>query len=447
MRQRMLLPAVVLFLCAGCGTGAHDGSQGQDSDVGGAPDMVPPDLAVREATGDCLQLCLGKECGLAGQCDCGSCGLSNKYQCDEQTNTCECAPLCGMPPDFEGWECGQDGCGGSCGECGGDTFCDYAQDQSDADAGGEYNAVGGSCVTCAEMCAQLGLECGPWASAFVAVKCECGQCPGGTQCSQGKCGCQPQCAGKVCGADGCGGSCGTGCPEGTSCSSGKCVKCTEDAQCDDGLECTENLCSNGSCKYPAKVGPCDDGDPCTADDHCEDGVCIASSKNCSDGNDCTQDSCVQNVGCEHKPLSDVDCANGAGSCINGLCKEKKPTCPQNWKAGQFGGLFCYRPFNPDTDAPLKWLGAEGQCEMLGGNLVSIHTEEENDFVKGLIAEQNFANDTTWIGLNDIQEEGAFKWTDQTAVQYQDWSNGEPNNPRICWVSCRKPAVVSTNTWK
>lgn len=35
--------------------------------------------------------------------------------------------------------------------------------------------------------------------------------------------------------------------------------------------------------------------------------------------------------------------------------------------------------------------------------------------------------TYWIGLNDREDEGIFKWSDDTSVNYSHWSPGEPNN--------------------
>jgi hypothetical protein len=49
----------------------------------------------------------------------------------------------------------------------------------------------------------------------------CGTCPAGFTCEAGKCQCQWDCTNKECGNDGCGGSCGT-CDPGQSCKDGKC---------------------------------------------------------------------------------------------------------------------------------------------------------------------------------------------------------------------------------
>jgi hypothetical protein len=59
-------------------------------------------------------------------------------------------------------------------------------------------------------------------------------CPSGTQCVNRVCQCVPNCAGKECGADGCGGSCGT-CTAPDSCdATGQCV-------------CTPNPCGAADC--------------------------------------------------------------------------------------------------------------------------------------------------------------------------------------------------------
>src|SRR5262249_35802144 len=53
----------------------------------------------------------------------------------------------------------------------------------------------------------------------------CGTCANGVTCTNGQCGgptCTPSCGTKVCGDDGCGGSCGT-CGAGTTCQSGACM--------------------------------------------------------------------------------------------------------------------------------------------------------------------------------------------------------------------------------
>jgi len=129
--------------------------------------------------------CSGKECGDDG-CggSCGSCGGNGI--CEE--GICVCTPNC------DGKECGDDGCGEECGSCAGNEICS-----------------GGKCV-CVPDCA--GKECGS-----DGCGADCGQCQGNYECQGTKCVCTPNCSGKECGDDGCGGSCGS-CGGNEVCSAG-----------------------------------------------------------------------------------------------------------------------------------------------------------------------------------------------------------------------------------
>jgi hypothetical protein len=89
----------------------------------------------------------------------------------------------------------------------------------------------------------------------------CGPCG----CRGEDCTCTPGCAGKVCGSDGCGGSCGT-CPSPYVCSAnGQCV-CTPNCI---GKACGSNGCG-GSC------GTCPANQTCNAN-----GQCVIGPANCS----------------------------------------------------------------------------------------------------------------------------------------------------------------------
>jgi hypothetical protein len=122
---------------------------------------------------------------------------------------CAIAPV----PNCLHKECGDDGLGGSCGECAGGAPCgvdfkcppDVCVPACDGKECGD-NGCGGSCGACA-----------------ADETCEAGQCVGG---------CAPACDGKVCGDDGCGGTCGT-CAADEQCNAGACEKAPEDDVVDD----------------------------------------------------------------------------------------------------------------------------------------------------------------------------------------------------------------------
>ncbi len=54
----------------------------------------------------------------------------------------------------------------------------------------------------------------------------CGTCGNNGVCEEGRCVCVPSCAGKECGDDGCGGTCPSTCQSGEACKEGRCVEMT-----------------------------------------------------------------------------------------------------------------------------------------------------------------------------------------------------------------------------
>ncbi|XP_077438641.1 galactose-specific lectin nattectin-like [Vanacampus margaritifer] len=65
------------------------------------------------------------------------------------------------------------------------------------------------------------------------------------------------------------------------------------------------------------------------------------------------------------------------------------------------------------------------CNILGGNLVSIHNQLENEVVRHLIFAALGSFERTWIGLYDRIEDGDYLWTDGTPADFFDWANGRP----------------------
>ncbi|XP_035300054.1 low affinity immunoglobulin epsilon Fc receptor isoform X2 [Cricetulus griseus] len=90
------------------------------------------------------------------------------------------------------------------------------------------------------------------------------------------------------------------------------------------------------------------------------------------------------------------------------------TCPKNWLHFQ---QKCYY----FGKGPKQWIQARFACSDLEGRLVSIHSQEEQDFLMKHISKDS------WIGLRDLNVEGQFIWMDGSPVGYSNWSPGEPNN--------------------
>ena len=74
---------------------------------------------------------------------------------------------------------------------------------------------------------------------------------------------------------------------------------------------------------------------------------------------------------------------------------------------------------------MSWQEAQNLATKMGGNLVTINDEKENQWlIETLITpETNFL----WIGINDQAVEGEFNWASGEKSNYFNWAIGEPNN--------------------
>ncbi|XP_036001840.1 lactose-binding lectin l-2-like [Fundulus heteroclitus] len=110
-------------------------------------------------------------------------------------------------------------------------------------------------------------------------------------------------------------------------------------------------------------------------------------------------------------------------------------CPMFWY--NFDGR-CYKYVATD----MTWADAEQHCLSQGANLVSIHSLDEENFVKRLIRNFDPAQAPNWIGLSDAQKDGTFFWSDGSKLSFTFWEEGEPNDfegPEPCVHTNSGPA--------
>jgi len=214
-------------------------------------------------------------------CGGGGGGTDTQTQPDASPDSV-CTPAC-----FGQWCGGDDGCGGKCTGCPDNATCNTTTWA--CDCLGSW--CGGNCClplqTCGANDTCEGQGCTPvclgkWCGADDGCQGKCTDCPtnatcntatwfcncpgewcGGNCCGAGqKCSadetcdtCIPECGGKVCGDDGCNGTCGT-CAAGQACNAAACVACG----CDD-KECGDDGCGSSCGK-------------CTGEKSCIEGECI-----------------------------------------------------------------------------------------------------------------------------------------------------------------------------
>jgi hypothetical protein len=97
-----------------------------------------------------------------------------------------------------------------------------------------------------------------------------------------------------------------------------------------------------------------------------------------------------------------------------------PKAPVEWPVSEGGNGHRY----VRTPEPCTWAEAAAQAEAVGGHLVTISSQAENDWVWRTFGGPDHS---LWIGLSDLAEEGTWVWTNGEPVTYTNWDVGEPNN--------------------
>jgi len=95
-------------------------------------------------------------------------------------------------------------------------------------------------------------------------------------------------------------------------------------------------------------------------------------------------------------------------------------CPDGWIGNSYS---CYWR----SSYTATWRSARDACTSMssGGtssDLVSVQSLSENQF---LVATMHASD--SWIGLNDLENDGTFVWTDGSSVSYTHWEAGQPND--------------------
>ena len=74
------------------------------------------------------------------------------------------------------------------------------------------------------------------------------------------------------------------------------------------------------------------------------------------------------------------------------------------------------------DCSMSWKEAKGYCEGLGGHLVTVENDEENNFLISILGEKNYY----WIGMK-LDSNGECYWITGEEIKYNRFFDNEPDN--------------------
>eukprot|EP00057_Strongylocentrotus_purpuratus_P012674 XP_011667148.1 PREDICTED: macrophage mannose receptor 1-like [Strongylocentrotus purpuratus] len=114
------------------------------------------------------------------------------------------------------------------------------------------------------------------------------------------------------------------------------------------------------------------------------------------------------------------------SCSAHMSYVCKLRCPKLWRFFQGS---CYRHFREEVNYTQAMANCRKIDMMNAGqsDLISIHSQEEMDFIISTSEVQGNNNDPRWIGLYQPDPNDRFVWSDGTDVSYTAWYQGQPNN--------------------
>lgn len=144
------------------------------------------------------------------------------------------------------------------------------------------------------------------------------------------------------------------------------------------------------------------------------------------------------VACEQPPGHiDVagDCDDDAASAHPGapeICDQLDNDCDTYVDEGSPDNLMCgdckFAIWNGAPDqyyvycsSSVPWQQARERCQSFGGDLATLKSDPENDWVGA------WSPEDAWIGLTDAEVEDSWKWVDGSSLDWSDWALLEPND--------------------
>ncbi|KAG7268268.1 hypothetical protein CRUP_036252 [Coryphaenoides rupestris] len=94
-----------------------------------------------------------------------------------------------------------------------------------------------------------------------------------------------------------------------------------------------------------------------------------------------------------------------------------PKCENGWKPLGSRNM-CFKFFTGPRSGEKTWYESRDYCRAIGGDLMSIHSQQELS---------TGSHGKAWIGLSEPTPGAGYEWSDGTPLNYLHWVSGEPNN--------------------
>ncbi|XP_044182732.1 LOW QUALITY PROTEIN: tetranectin-like [Acropora millepora] len=99
-------------------------------------------------------------------------------------------------------------------------------------------------------------------------------------------------------------------------------------------------------------------------------------------------------------------------------------CGQEWHTYRSGCLRLFKEHKNRVDAN-QYCATFITHGKGNGRLISIFSQDENDRIGNLTSSESFSQGEYYIGLNNLQGTGTYKWADGTAAPFTNWNTGHP----------------------
>ncbi|KAK7473453.1 hypothetical protein BaRGS_00035282 [Batillaria attramentaria] len=139
-----------------------------------------------------------------------------------------------------------------------------------------------------------------------------------------------------------------------------------------------------------------------------------------------------NVCDDYPDFAYVMCPSTCALCSDAV----PPECPENWTEFEEA---CYK-FNSTT---ASYANAVSACAAEGAVLSPAKSQNEFFFV----FQQLGSASAMWLGANDIATEGTWLWEDGTAIDFNKWKTGEPDNVHNSHTNADCLWVLTTGKWR